>query len=93
MQNTNSGNYYDSDFLNSIFVIKYNKFSNKDIKDNLLNNIIKYLDIKDIYNLKISCKTLSNAINEKLIKKYFKLLHITGYMRCRVWSKYLNINE
>ena len=94
MKNIQTGKYHDSDFLNTIFVIKSQKVTkNKDKNDNMIYSIIKYLEMIDICNLKFSCKTISKEINDKVIKKYFKILKITGKMRFTIWYKYLNINK
>jgi hypothetical protein len=61
--------------------------------DKLFQNIITYLDIPDIYNLKLTCKTISYSINSKTIDSFLKRFHLTGKRRQAIFSKYLHIEE
>jgi hypothetical protein len=87
---TNYVKFSQSDLLNPIY---YQSNSTKSRSNLIMYQIIKYLEVKDTISFKLSCKTISHTINDKLIKKYFKSRELTGNLRNLVWDKYLNINE
>jgi hypothetical protein len=87
---TNYSKFSQSDILNQIY---YQQDTSKKRTNILLYNIVKYLDIKDLYNFKLSCKTISYSLSDKLIKQYFKSRELTGELRRIVWDKYLNIDQ
>ncbi len=87
---TNYTKFSQTDLLNPLY---YQQSSGKNRSNVLLYQIIKYLDTKDLINFKLSCKTISHSINDKLIKKYFKSRELSKEFRELVWNKYLNIKR
>ena len=78
MENNHKRNDENSD--NSLLSILFLKIINSDSSNNIkskqqnsiLFSIMQFMDFKDIFNLKILCKTISYQISETTIKHYIK---------------------
>jgi hypothetical protein len=87
--NNNSNNTIDS--KNILNTNDNNNNLNK--KQNILIDVLKYLSIYDLLNVKLACKTTNSIIDYKLLKNYFKFLPLDNNNRVNVWLYYLEIEK
>jgi hypothetical protein len=55
--------------------------------DILKNHIINQLNVKDLYNLKLSCKIFYGVVDYKIIKKMV-ILNILSRLKSKLGDKY-----
>ncbi len=84
---------YKNNFLQTLF-LKYDEHqklpnqSKKKYNHSILIAILEFLDLKDILNLKLLCKTISYEINDTIIKSYVKKL---GMFKDDIRNSYLKL--
>jgi hypothetical protein len=81
-------------FYNNIITDKSTNTSDSNKhKDKIFLNILPYLSIEDIYNLKSTCKSISYSLSEKTLNKLLKHHNMIGKRREALWYKLLKIKE
>jgi hypothetical protein len=62
-------------------------------KDKIFLEIASFLTLEDICNLKLTCKTISYALNQNSFNTLLKRFHLKHKKREHIFFKYLHINQ